>query len=413
MKRLVIYGGRPLIGTVSVSGSKKSILALLSAALLANEPCIIENVPKLKVVNDYLNTLHQLGVRSQYQDDSTLVIDPLHRSEKDVTLPQHVIRPSSVSLLGAFMGRYSECIVEKPSFSIDPYLKGFCALGANVEHRDPFLYVTAPKLTGNTIYLDSSDPTLTMNLILAAVRAEGTTVLRNASKDPEVVDLAMFVSAMGARIRGAGTNTIRIEGTNRSHFQGCRHTVIPDRIEAGMYMILAAATRGTIKIGQMIPHHVKPITAKLREMGVDISEGEETMTVSRQKDRLASIDIKTLPYPGFPIDLEQPFLTLLTQATGTSLVTSHLSSNPFPLVHLLKKMGANIKIVGQSIMVQGPTQLIGQELILDDPSSAAALLIAGLISPHPTTLIGMEALEKNYDRLLEKVRKLGAAFEVK
>ena len=410
MERLVIHGGHPLFGTVKISGSKKSVLALVSAALLANKPCIIENAPKVWDINRYLTFLRRLGVRSQYQGESTLIVDPTRILNRKISLKLDGFPSSSLYLFGALLGRYQQFSIEKPSFSIDPFLKGFDALGVKVKQLDQYLYFTAPKLSGNMIYLDSSDPALAINLMLAAIRAKGTTVLKNAPKDPELVDLAMFLSAMGAKIRGAGTDTIRIEGTH--YLGGCRHTAIPDRMEAGIYMILAAATHGRIQVDQIIPHHLKSVSAKLREMGVEISEGAETIIVSGAKnDHYSSIDIKALPYPGFPIDLEQPFLTLLTQAKGTSLVTGHLSSNHFPLVDLLKKMGANIKIVGQSIMIQGATQLIGQEIFIHEPSSAAALLVAALISSNQTTLIGYEALEKNYDQMLGKVMKLGAAIQ--
>jgi len=411
MKKLVVDGGAPLSGSVNIRGSKKSVLALISAALLANEPCVIENVPKLKDVDNYLYQLRQFGVESKYLEPSTLMINPVSILEKEVFLTQNLLHPSYISLLGTLLGRYPSFVIEKPSFSLDHHLKGFSALGAKIEQHDQYLRFHAPQLAGSTIYLDTNDPAIATNLMLAAVRAIGTTVLRNAPKDPEVIDLAMFLSAMGASIRGAGTDTIRIEGTHS--LRGCHHTVIPDRLEAGIYMILAAATGGTIEVDQIIPHHVKPISAKLREMGVEITENEETVIVSGTRNHYTSIDIKTLPYPGFPIELAQPFLTLLTQATGTSLITSSLSSNTFPLVDLLNKMGANIKVVGQSIMIQGPTQLVGQEVMVHEPASAVALLIAALISAKQTTLIGYEALEKHHDRLLENVSNLGATFQIK
>lgn len=411
MEKLVIQGGRPLFGAVKISGSKKSVLALISAALLANEPCIIENVPQSKDVHNYVNILNKIGIRSYDQDASTLIIDPLHIAKSNVSLKQKTRQPISIYLLGALLGRYTEFSIEKPPCSIDHHLKGFYALGANIEQRDGFLYVSAPRLTGSKIYLDSSDIPLTINLMLAAVRAEGVTLLQNAPKDPEVIDLAIFLSAMGARVRGAGTDTIRVEQTNQ--LRGCMHALIPDRIEAGFYMILAAATRGKIQVDRIIPSHLKPISAKLREMGAEVREEEESIFVSGEKNRFTSIDIKTLPYPGFPIDLVQPFLTLLTQANGTSLVTSYVSSNYFPLVDNLKKMGANIKVVGQTVIVQGLTQLKGQEISIRDSSSSTALLIASLISTKQTILSGCEALKRNDHHLLEKLIELDAAIRIK
>lgn len=406
MAKWVIQGGNPLRGKVKIRGSRKSILAIIPATILASSPCIIDNVPQMKEVRAWIKQLNEWGISASV-DGSTIIIDPRGMDSSRVWLNRNTIFPDSIYWMGALLGRKQKFIFE-PHYQVDTHLKKFQALGAQIEENEGKLYFSPQQLTGNQIYLDINDAQLTMNLMLASVRAQGTTVIKNAAKDPEVVDLAIFLGAMGANIFGAGTDTIRIEGNN--DLIGCRHTIIPDRFEAGMYMIFAAATRGQIEIHQLIPTHLKSISAKLREMGADVREDEESVVVTG-RDAYHSIDIKTLPYPGFPVELQLPFTSLLTQARGTSLVTEHFPRFHFEYVSKLQKMGARIKVAGRTVIIQGVTPLTGKSIVVNDVASGTALLVASLIASNVTLLSGTEMWDYGYENLINQLVSLGAEIQ--
>lgn len=408
MAKWVIQGGNPLRGKVKVRGSKKSALAIIPATLLASTPCIIDNVPQVKEVNALIQQLNNWGI-SAFVDGSTVVVDPRGMDLSKIWLHKNTIFPDSIYWMGALLGRKQKFLFDT-HHQVDAHLKIFQALGARMEQKEGKLYFPNQQLTGNQIYLDMNDVTLTMNLLLASVRAKGTTIIKNAAKDPEVVDLAMFLGAMGANIFGAGTDTIRIQGNDQ--LTGCRHTMIPDRFEAGMYMILAAATQGQIEIYQMIPNHLKSISAKLRELGADVCENEESVIVTG-KDTYHSIDIKTLPYPGFPVELHQPFTSLLTQARGVSLVTEHFPRFHFEYVPKLQKMGAKIKVAGRTAIIQGVTPLSGKSMDVNDVASGTALLVASLIASNVSVLSGTEVLDGCFEELIDQLVLLGAQIQKK
>ncbi|PTM56781.1 UDP-N-acetylglucosamine 1-carboxyvinyltransferase [Desmospora activa] len=409
METLIIKGGRPLKGNVSVSGAKNSAVALIPAALLAESTTVIENLPTIRDVHVYETILAELGAvverrRNEMHIDAAALTN--------IPLPNGKIKQlrASYYLMGALLGRFGKAMIGLPGGCslgprpIDQHLKGFVALGAQVEQREGAIYLSAPNLKGARIYLDVVSVGATINIMLAAARAEGTTVIENAAKEPEIIDVATLLSSMGARIKGAGTDVIRIQGTQE--LTGCRHSIIPDRIEAGTYMIAAAATKGHVRVENVIPKHLEPVTAKLREMGVHVKEYDEALQV-RGVDSTRKLDIKTLPYPGFPTDLQQPFTALLTQAEGTSLVTDNIYSSRFKHVDELCRMGATIRVEGRTAVILGSTPLIGSEVRASDLRAGAALVVAGLIAEKVTRITGVELIDRGYENLEEKLSLLG------
>lgn len=410
LEKLVIKGGRPLYGSVKISGAKNSAIAVLPATLLADSPSTLENMPKIRDVAVYLQLLQKLGARVTWEG-AKLVIDPSQITGKPLVDENVSKLRASYYLMGALLGRFKEVTIGFPGGCglgprpIDQHIKGFLALGAKVKQLDGIIQLVATRLRGARIYLDVVSMGATINLMLAAVYAEGKTVIENAAKDPEVVDVATLLGSMGAQIKGAGTDVIRIEGVERLY--GCHHAIIPDRIEAGTYMIAAAATRGEVRVEHIIPKHVEPVSAKLREMGVHIEEADESLNVFGTHD-YTSIDIKTLPYPGFPTDLQQPFTSLLTQAQGTSLITDNIYFSRFKQVSELKKMGAKMKVEGRTAIIEGMTPLHGSCLHADDLRSGVTLVIAGLIADQVTTITGIEHIDRGYEQLEGKLARLGA-----
>ncbi|RAL23336.1 UDP-N-acetylglucosamine 1-carboxyvinyltransferase [Thermoflavimicrobium daqui] len=409
MDKLVIKGGQTLSGSVQISGSKNSALALIPAILLSDAPCILENVPQIGDVMTYLELIQEMGAKVEFTGND-LMIDP--RGVHSLSLPSRKSLPIGATcyLMGVLLGRFGEAVLRMPNgyedafYSLDLHLKGFLALGANLTQTEGQIHLSSSRLSGARIYLDEASVGATINIMLAAVLAEGLTIIENAAKDPEVIDVAILLSSMGAKIKGAGTDTIRIKGVR--NLSGCRHTVIPDRVEAGTFMIAAAATRGNVQIGQIIPKHVEPLSAKLREMGVLIQEDDETLIVSGNH-RYTSVDVKTLPYPGFPTDLQPLFTVLLTQAEGTSLVSEHVHLSRFSHINPLVKMGAKIRLEGRSAIINGPTKLMGSTVYGEDIHTTAALLIAGLLANKETTLVGWKQIERGYERLVPKFQSLG------
>ncbi|ANS76309.1 UDP-N-acetylglucosamine 1-carboxyvinyltransferase [Paenibacillus yonginensis] len=410
MEKLMIAGGRPLRGTVQISGAKNSAIALLPAAILAESEVTLDNLPQLSDVAVYTHILEELGAKVNWSNNQ-IRIDP---SEiKSIPMPNGPVKKlrASYYMMGALLGRFGEAVIGLPggcNFEprpIDQHIKGFEALGATVTNEHGAIHLHAKRLRGARIYLDVSSVGATINIMLAAARAEGATVIENAAKEPEIIDVATLLNAMGASIKGAGTETIRIEGVKEMH--GCRHSIIPDRIQAGTYMIAAAATRGDVLIDNVIPKHLEALTAKLIEMGVQVEELDESIRVIGA-DSYGHVDVKALVYPGFPTDLQSPMTSLLTQCTGVSVLSDFVYSNRFKHVPELVRMGAKIRVEGRSAVIEGGP-LNAAKVSASDLRAGAALVIAGLtVSEGVTEVTGVEYIDRGYDHLVTNLRALGA-----
>ncbi|QYR21572.1 UDP-N-acetylglucosamine 1-carboxyvinyltransferase [Paenibacillus sp. sptzw28] len=410
MEKLMIRGGLPLRGTVQISGAKNSAVALLPAAILAESTVILDNLPLISDVAVYSDILRELGGTVTRSGDS-ITIDPSGMGSIPMPNGKVKLLRASYYLMGAMLGRFGEATIGLPggcNFEprpIEQHIKGFEALGAVVTNDHGSVRITAKELRGAKIYLDVVSVGATINIMLAASRAKGFTVIENAAKEPEIIDVATLLSAMGAKIKGAGTETIRIEGVDRLH--GCRHSIIPDRIQAGTYMIAAAATRGDVLIDNVIPKHMEAVTAKLQEMGVHVYEMDESIRIVGQPSYEA-IDVKALVYPGFATDLQSPMTSLLTQAKGVSILSDFIYSNRFKHVPELTRMGANIRVEGRSAIVEGGP-LNAAKVRAADLRAGAALVVAALTVPEGITEItGVEYIDRGYDNLVDNLRMLGA-----
>lgn len=410
MQKLLIEGGPLLNGKVRVSGAKNSAVALLPAAILADSKVIIEGLPDISDVQTLSQLLEEIGGFVE-QKGNTLHIDPTEMTA--MPLPNGKVKKlrASYYFMGAMLGRFKEAVIGLPGGCylgprpIDQHIKGFEALGATVTNEQGAIYLRAEELKGARIYLDVVSVGATINIMLAAVKAKGKTIIENAAREPEIIDVATLLTSMGAKIKGAGTDVIRIEGVE--NLTGCMHTIIPDRIEAGTYTIMAAAQGEKVLIDNVIPQHLESLLAKLREMGVNIEEGEEQLLITRS-ERLKSVDIKTLVHPGFATDLQQPFTSLLTRADGTGIVTDTIYTARFKHIDELRRMNANIKVEGSSAIVQGPTQLEGARVKASDLRAGAALVVAGLMAEGITEITGLEHIDRGYANLTEKLSSLGA-----
>lgn len=410
MRKLCIRGGRPLQGTVTVSGAKNSAVALIPAALLADSIVTLDNLPEISDVQVYATLLETIGARVSFSE-GTMTIDPT--SLHAVEIPNGNVSKlrASYYLLGALLGKTGEALIGLPggcNFEprpIDQHIKGFEALGATVTHEQGGIRVKAKRLQGAKIYLDVASVGATINVMLAATKAEGITLIENAAKEPEIVDIATLLTSMGAIIKGAGTETIRIEGVAR--LNGCRHMIIPDRIQAGTYLIAAAATGGDVTVDNVIPKHMEALVAKLEEMGATVVEMDEAIRVVG-KEHYAHIDVKAFVYPGFATDLQSQMTSLLTRAHGVSVITDHVYSNRFKHVPELQRMGANIRVEGRSAIIQ-QSVLQAARVQATDLRAGAALLLAGLMVPgHAhTQIFGYEYIERGYDRLIDNISLLG------
>lgn len=411
MQKLMIAGGTPLRGTVTISGAKNSALALIPAALLAESPVTLDNLPVLSDVSIYRELLVDLGAGVEWQGDQ-MTIDP--SVLKSVPMPNGNVKKlrASYYLMGALLGRFGEAVIGLPggcNFEprpIDQHIKGFEALGARVSNEYGAIHIHAKELRGAKIYLDVVSVGATINIMLAASRAKGVTLIENAAKEPEIIDVATLLNNMGARIKGAGTETIRVEGVSEMH--GCRHSIIPDRIQAGTYMIAAAATRGDVIVDNIIPKHMEAVTAKLREMGVQLTEMDESIRVFGQPE-YQGVDVKALVYPGFATDMQSPMASLLTQANGISLITDYVYNNRFKHVPELVRMGAKIKVEGRTAIIERAI-LSGTKVKATDLRAGAALVIAGLTVPagQVTEVTGVEYIDRGYDNLVENLSLMGA-----
>ncbi|MBD7909188.1 UDP-N-acetylglucosamine 1-carboxyvinyltransferase [Sporosarcina gallistercoris] len=408
-----IQGGTPLKGNIKVSGAKNSAVALIPASILADSPVTIEGLPEISDVHTLQNLLEDIGGDVDFQD-GTMTIDPSEMIS--MPLPNGNVKKlrASYYLMGAMLGKFKKAVIGLPGGChlgprpIDQHIKGFEALGAKVTNEHGAIYLRADELKGAKIYLDIVSVGATINIMLAAVLAKGKTVIENAAKEPEIIDVATLLSNMGANIKGAGTNVIRIEGVES--LNGTRHTIIPDRIEAGTFMIMAAAAGDGVTIENVIPLHVEAVTAKLREMGVVVEEDEEKIFIPKT-ETLKAVDVKTLVYPGFPTDLQQPFCVLSTQADGASMLTDTIYSARFKQIDELRRMNASSKVEGRSAIIHGPTPLHAAKVKASDLRAGASLVIAGLIAEGETEIQGISHIERGYGGLIEKLRGLGATIQ--
>ncbi|MCP3033202.1 UDP-N-acetylglucosamine 1-carboxyvinyltransferase [Halobacillus sp. A1] len=409
MKKLLVEGGTRLRGQVRVGGAKNSAVALLPAAILANSTVTIEGLPDISDVQTLSELLEEIGGTVR-KDGQTVEIDP--STMISMPLPNGRVKKlrASYYFMGAMLGRFNKAVIGLPGGChlgprpIDQHIKGFQALGAEVTNEQGAIYLRAKELRGARIYLDVVSVGATINIMLAAVKAKGRTVIENAAKEPEIIDVATLLASMGAKIKGAGTDVIRIEGVDE--LNGCLHTIIPDRIEAGTYTIMAAAQGEEMIIDNVIPQHLESLLAKLREMGVTIEENDEQLYVRPGKS-LKSVDIKTLVYPGFPTDLQQPFTSLLTQATGTGVVTDTIYQARFKHIDELRRMNAAIKVEGGAAIVAGPSKLQGAKVKATDLRAGAALVIAGLMADGITEITGIDHIERGYENITNKLIELG------
>lgn len=415
MNKLVIEGGAKLQGSIDISGFKNAAVAIIPAAILAGDKCVIENLPEISDVKVLSDILTGLGASVIERGSKTLEIDT--SSIKECSYKEYEIAKdirASYYLLGAGLGRFKKATGIYPggcsigSRPIDQHIKGFEAMGAKVSIEHGLVTVEAERLVGAEIYLDVVSVGATINIMMAATMAEGNTIIENAAKEPHVVDVANFLNCMGADIRGAGTDVIKIKGVEE--MKGCSHMVIPDQIEAGTYMIAAAATHGNVLINNVIPKHLEAITAKLKEMGVEVVENGESLRIIADKP-LKSVSVKTLVYPGFPTDLQQPMTSLLTTANGNSMVTETIYDGRFKYVDELKRMGANIKVEGRAAVVYGVDRLTGAKVSASDLRAGAALVVAGLIAEGTTEIENVHFIDRGYDNLHEKLVSLGAKIQ--
>lgn len=406
----MIGGGRPLEGVVTISGAKNSAIALIPAAILAESEVVLDNLPALSDVAVYSEILEELGASVSWTG-SQMRINPSRIVS--IPMPNGPVKKlrASYYMMGALLGRFKEATIGLPggcNFEprpIDQHIKGFEALGATVTNDHGSIHLYAKELRGAKIYLDVSSVGATINIMLAASRAKGSTIIENAAKEPEIIDVATLLNSMGAVIKGAGTETIRIEGVTEMH--GCRHSIIPDRIQAGTYMIAAAATRGNVLIDNVIPKHLEALTAKLLEMGVDIEELDESIRVIG-RERYQHADVKALIYPGFATDLQSPMTSMLTQAEGVSVLSDFVYSNRFKHVPELVRMGAKIRVEGRSAIIEGG-KLNAAKVKAADLRAGAALVIAGLtVEEGITEVTGVEYIDRGYDNLVSNLRNLGA-----
>jgi len=405
-----IKGGKPLRGKIKVSGAKNSAVALIPASILASSPVTIEGLPEISDVFTLQTLLEDIGGQVEFSGGK-MVIDP--REMVAMPMPNGNVKKlrASYYLMGAMLGRFKHAAIGLPGGChlgprpIDQHIKGFEALGAKVTNEHGAIYLRADELRGAKIYLDVVSVGATINIMLAAVLAKGRTVIENAAKEPEIIDVATLLSNMGAKIKGAGTNVIRIDGVEQ--LNGTKHTIIPDRIEAGTFMIMAAAAGDGITIDNVIPLHVEAVTAKLREMGVEVEEGEEQIFIPKT-EKLQAVDVKTLVYPGFPTDLQQPFSVLLTQAAGSSVVTDTIYSARFKQIDELRRMNADSRVEGQSVILSGPTKLEAATVRASDLRAGAALVIAGLCANGETEIQEIQHIERGYGSLIEKLQGIGA-----
>lgn len=418
MEQYIIKGGNPLVGEVVIGGAKNAALGILAAAIMTDGECLIDNMPNVRDTNVLLQAMEGIGARIERKGDNEVVISGKDiDSAGDLIVDNEYIRKirASYYLIGALLGKYKKAQVVLPggcdigSRPIDQHIKGFRALGAEVKIEHGMIIAQAEQLVGSRIYLDVVSVGATINIMVAAALAQGNTVIENAAKEPHIVDVANFLNSMGADIRGAGTDVIRIKGVEKFH--DTEYSVIPDQIEAGTFMMAAAATRGDVLIKNVIPKHLETISAKLSEIGAQIEESDDAVRVVATQ-RLCNTQIKTLPYPGFPTDMQPQMAITLGLSTGTSTITESIFENRFRYVEELRRMGANIKMVeGNTAIIHGVEKYTGATVAAPDLRAGAALVIAGLAAEGYTTVTQIGYIKRGYERFDEKLRALGGLIE--
>ena len=418
MEQYIIRGGNPLVGEVVIGGAKNAALGILAAAIMTDGECLIDNMPNVRDTNVLLQAMEGIGARIERKGDNEVVISGKDiDSAGDLIVDNEYIRKirASYYLIGALLGKYKKAQVVLPggcdigSRPIDQHIKGFRALGAEVKIEHGMIIAQAEQLVGSRIYLDVVSVGATINIMMAAALAQGNTVIENAAKEPHIVDVANFLNSMGADIRGAGTDVIRIKGVEKFH--DTEYSVIPDQIEAGTFMMAAAATRGDVLIKNVIPKHLETISAKLSEIGAQIEESDDAVRVVATQ-RLCNTQIKTLPYPGFPTDMQPQMAITLGLSTGTSTITESIFENRFRYVEELRRMGANIKMVeGNTAIIHGVEKYTGATVAAPDLRAGAALVIAGLAAEGYTTVTQIGYIKRGYERFDEKLRALGGLIE--
>ncbi len=415
MEQYAIKGGNPLVGEVEIGGAKNAALAILAAAIMTDETVLIENVPDVRDTNVMMQAMESIGVVVNRVDRHTVKINA--SQVHDLVIEDDYIKKirASYYLLGALLGKYSKAEVALPGGCniglrpIDQHIKGFRALGANVRIEHGLIITEADKLKGNHIYMDVVTVGATMNVMMAAVMAEGQTVIENAAKEPHVVDLANFLNSMGANIKGAGTDVIRIRGVAKLH--GTEYGIIPDQIEAGTFMFAAAVTKGDVTVKNVIPKHLESISAKLLEIGCEIEESDDAVRVVAAKP-LGHTHVKTLPYPGFPTDMQPQITVALGLSAGTSIVTESIFENRFKYVDELTCMGANIKVESNTAIIDGVPKYTGANITAPDLRAGAALVIAGLAADGITTVDDIKYIERGYEDFHLKLQSLGAQIDL-
>lgn len=418
MEQYVLKGGNPLVGEVTIAGAKNAALGILAAAIMTDDEVVIENVPNVRDTRVLLQAIQGIGARVKYIDEHTVqicggTINPY----ADNCVDDEFIRRirASYYLLGAMLGKYKKSSVALPggcnigSRPIDLHIKGFKALGANVDIHSSMIHVDAKELTGSHIYMDVVSVGATINVMMAAALANGKTVIENAAKEPHIVDVANFLNSMGANIKGAGTDVIRIRGVEKLH--GTEYSIIPDQIEAGTFMVAAAATKGDITIRNVIPKHLEAISSKLKEIGAVVMEYDDAVRVV-SNHRLKSTNIKTLPYPGFPTDMQPQMAVILALSEGTSIITESIFENRFKYVDELFRMGGQIKVEGNTAIIDGVEGFAGANIVAPDLRAGAALVIAGLVADGFTVVEDIKYILRGYEKFDEKIRALGGQIAI-
>lgn len=417
MEQYIIKGGNPLVGEVVIGGAKNAALGILAAAIMTDGECLIDNMPNVRDTNVLLQAMEGIGATIDRKGDNEVVISGKNiDSTGDLIVDNEYIRKirASYYLIGALLGKYRKAQVVLPggcdigSRPIDQHIKGFRALGAEVKIEHGMIIAQAEQLVGNRIYLDVVSVGATINIMMAASLAQGNTVIENAAKEPHIVDVANFLNSMGANIKGAGTDTIRIRGVERLH--GSEYSIIPDQIEAGTYMIAAAATGGDVYIRNVIPKHLEAITAKLIEIGAKVEEYDDCVRV-HSNGRMGYANVKTMPYPGFPTDMQPQMVTLLALSEGVSIVTETIFETRFKYISELRRMGSNINVEGNAAIITGVEGFTGATVSAPDLRAGAALVIAGLVADGFTTVEQIQYIERGYEKFEDKIRGLGGFIE--
>ena len=414
MEQYAIKGGNPLVGEVEIGGAKNASLAILAAAVMTDETVLIENIPDVRDTNVMMQAIESIGGTVERIDRHTARISG--KNIRDLVIEGDYIKRirASYYLLGALLGKYKKAQVSLPGGCniglrpIDQHIKGFRALGADVKIANGLIYAEAERLVGSHVYMDVVTVGATINVMLAAAMAEGQTIIENAAKEPHVVDVANFLNCMGANIKGAGTDVIRIKGVSKLH--GTEYTIIPDQIEAGTFMFAAAVTKGDVIVKNVIPKHLESISAKLLEIGCEIEESDDAVRVVASKT-LTHTHVKTLPYPGFPTDMQPQITVTLGLSTGTSIVTESIFENRFKYVDELTRMGANIKVEGNTAIIDGVPKYTGASISAPDLRAGAALVIAALAAEGVTTIDDIKYIERGYEDFHLKLASLGAQIE--